>query len=105
MRIFAVLFAMSARRRILPVRVQLSYSEGERAGWIQKFSSKGWLCKTWEGNWRWWSMPARCPRSFSYGLGRCNRRTDQQGDGQTVSLHYEEKVGIPTSCFARPGTT
>jgi hypothetical protein len=23
-----------------------SYSSGERAGWVQKFSNKGWLCKT-----------------------------------------------------------
>jgi len=34
-----------------------------------------------------------------YGLGRCNRRTDQQADGKRVSLHYEEKAGIPTTCF------
>jgi len=26
-----------------------SYSTGERAGWVQKFSDKGWVCKTWEG--------------------------------------------------------
>ncbi|HVX88642.1 MAG TPA: hypothetical protein VG940_06930, partial [Gemmatimonadales bacterium] len=26
-----------------------SYSEGERAGTLQKFSRKGWICKTWEG--------------------------------------------------------
>jgi hypothetical protein len=26
-----------------------SYSEGERAGVLQKFSRKGWLCKTYEG--------------------------------------------------------
>jgi len=26
-----------------------SYSDGERAGFLQKFSRKGWICKTWEG--------------------------------------------------------
>ncbi len=25
------------------------YSTGERAGYVQKLSKKGWLCKTWEG--------------------------------------------------------
>ena len=26
-----------------------TYSSGDRAGYVQKFSKKGWLCKTWEG--------------------------------------------------------
>jgi hypothetical protein len=26
-----------------------NYSSGERAGWVQKFSRNGWICKTWEG--------------------------------------------------------
>ena len=26
-----------------------SYSEGERAGYVQKLSERGWICKTWEG--------------------------------------------------------
>ena len=26
-----------------------AYSTGNRAGYLQKFSHKGWICKTWEG--------------------------------------------------------
>ena len=26
-----------------------SYSTGSRAGFLQKFSKRGWVCKTWEG--------------------------------------------------------
>jgi hypothetical protein len=38
-----------------------SYSQGERAGWVQKFSEKGWLCKTWEGEVALVSMPGAIP--------------------------------------------
>ena len=31
------------------VALSWSYSSGDRAGWVQKFSHKGWICKTWEG--------------------------------------------------------
>src|SRR3979490_614035 len=64
-----------------------SYSEGERAGWVQKFSSKGWLCKTWEGELAMVSMPGSMSEKFFKVMGK------------RVSLHYQEKVGIPTSCF------
>lgn len=33
--------------RIIPVHI--TYSEGERSGVVNKLSSKGWICKTWEG--------------------------------------------------------
>lgn len=38
-----------------------SYSEGERAGYVQKFSKKGWLCKTWEGEIAMVTMPGAIP--------------------------------------------
>jgi len=77
-----------------------SYSEGERAGWIQKFSSKGWLCKTWEGEMAMVSMPGSMSEKFFFTVW--DDATAEQISklmGKRVSLHYEEKVGIPTSCF------
>ena len=77
-----------------------SYSEGERAGWIQKFSSKGWLCKTWEGELAMVSMPGSMSEKFFFTVW--DDATAEQINkvmGKRVSLHYEEKVGIPTSCF------
>lgn len=77
-----------------------SYSSGERAGWIQKFSKKGWLCKTWEGEMAMVSMPGSTSEKFYFTVwddevaAQINRVM-----GKRVSLHYEEKVGIPTSCF------
>jgi hypothetical protein len=77
-----------------------SYSSGERAGWIQKFSSKGWLCKTWEGEMAMVSMPGTTSEKFYFTVW--NSEVAEQINkvmGKRVSLHYEEKVGIPTSCF------
>ena len=77
-----------------------SYSEGERAGWVQKLSSKGWLCKTWEGEMAMVSMPGSMSEKFFFTVW--DDATAEQINkvmGKRVSLHYEEKVGIPTSCF------
>ncbi len=101
MRIFAVLIAV-----VLLVAgyflfvFNWSYSEGERAGWIQKFSSKGWLCKTWEGELAMVSMPGSMSEKFFFTV-RDDATAEQINKvmGKRVSLHYEEKVGIPTSCF------
>ena len=77
-----------------------NYSTGERAGWVQKLSKKGWLCKTWEGELSLVSMPGAAPEMFLFTV-----RDDAVAEkinqvmGKRVSLHYEEKVGLPTSCF------
>src|SRR5262245_58720704 len=77
-----------------------SYSTGERAGWVQKFSNKGWICKTWEGELALVSLPGTAVEKFYFTV-----REDDVAEkinkvvGRRVSLHYEEKVGLPTSCF------
>ncbi len=77
-----------------------SYSEGERAGWIQKFSSKGWLCKTWEGEMAMVSMPGSMSEKFFFTVwDDATAEEINKLMGRRVALHYEEKVGIPTSCF------
>jgi hypothetical protein len=77
-----------------------SYSSGERAGWIQKFSSKGWLCKTWEGEMAMVSMPGSTAEKFFFTVWDDDVAEQvNKVMGKRVSLHYEEKVGIPTSCF------
>ena len=77
-----------------------SYSTGERAGWVQKLSKKGWVCKTWEGELAMVSMPGATPEKFLFTI--FDDEVAQQitrAMGKRVSLHYEEKVGLPTSCF------
>ena len=77
-----------------------NYSTGERAGWVQKFSKKGWLCKTWEGEMAMVSMPGSTSEKFFFTVWD-DGVADQINKvmGKRVTLHYEEKVGIPTSCF------
>ena len=77
-----------------------SYSTGERAGWVQKFSNKGWLCKTWEGEMAMVSMPGSTSEKFYFTVWDDDVAAQvNKVMGKRVSLHYEEKVGIPTSCF------
>jgi len=76
------------------------YSSGERAGYLQKISKKGWVCKTWEGEIAMTPLPGATPQYFSFTV-----RNDslalllEQNAGKQVSLTYEEHRGIPSSCF------
>jgi hypothetical protein len=77
-----------------------SYSTGERAGWVQKLSKKGWICKTWEGELSMVSMPGAAQEKFLFTVwDEAAAEAINKVMGQRVSLHYEEKVGLPTSCF------
>jgi len=77
-----------------------NYSSGERAGWVQKFSRKGWVCKTWEGELALVTMPGTAQEKFLFTV-RDDDVATKINDvmGKRVSLRYEEKVGLPTSCF------
>ena len=77
-----------------------SYSEGTRAGYLQKFSKKGWLCKTWEGEILLSSMPGAIPERFAFTVrDEAVVKQLQNAMGQRVQVTYEQHVGIPTSCF------
>ena len=77
-----------------------SYSAGERAGYVQKFPKKGWVCKTWEGELALVSIPGTMSEKFYFTVrddavaARVN-----QTMGKRVALRYEQHKGIPTSCF------
>ncbi|WP_295756228.1 hypothetical protein [Undibacterium sp.] len=78
-----------------------SYSSGERAGWIQKLSNKGWICKTWEGELALVSLPGSATvEKFQFSVHDEKVAAElTEVMGRRVTLHYEEKVGLPTSCF------
>jgi hypothetical protein len=80
--------------------LQWSYSSGERAGWVQKFSHKGWVCKTWEGELALVSLPGSSVEKFYFTVHNdAVAKEVAAATGKRVTLHYEEKVGLPTSCF------
>ncbi len=82
------------------VTLHWSYSTGERAGYVQKLSRKGWLCKTWEGEMAMVTIPGTISEKFFFTVpeesvaARLNATL-----GKRVALHYEQHKWIPTSCF------
>lgn len=77
-----------------------SYSSGERAGWLQKLSDKGYVCKTWEGEMALVSLPGSMPEKFIFTVW--DKQTAERLNavmGKRVSLHYEQHIWLPTSCF------
>ena len=80
--------------------LHLSYSKGERSGYVQKLSKKGWVCKTWEGEMAMVSIPGTTPEIFNFSV-----RDDaiaaklNQTIGKRVAVSYEQHKGVPTQCF------
>jgi hypothetical protein len=77
-----------------------SYSQGERAGYLQKFSHRGWVCKTWEGEILLTSMPGAIPEKFEFSV-RDDAIAQQltAAAGKKVILTYAQHKGVPSSCF------
>jgi len=84
----------------IAIALSWSYSRGERSGVLQKFSRKGWVCKTWEGELAQFVIPGVAPTIWEFTV-----RDDSVASkvnaviGRRVVLHYEEHRGIPTTCF------
>lgn len=77
-----------------------SYSEGERIGYVQKFSKKGWICKSWEGELAMFPVVAMQAEKFFFTVRDDAVATRlNENIGKKVALHYEEHKGVPTSCF------
>lgn len=82
------------------ISLHWSYSDGERAGYVQKLSRKGWVCKTWEGEIAMVTMPGAIPEKFEFSVRdedvaqRINALA-----GKRVVLDYKQYKFIPTTCF------
>jgi len=80
------------------------YSSGERAGYVQKLSQKGWICKTYEGELILVSMPGTQAEKFFFTVRDKNvAKKINETVGERVRLIYEEHKGVPTSCFGETG--
>ena len=95
---FALIAALAAG--YLWVALNWSYSKGERAGYVQKFSQKGWLIKTWEGELALVAVPGSMPEKFFF-----TTRNDELAKkinatvGKRVSITYEQHKGLPANWF------
>ena len=77
-----------------------SYSKGERAGYVQKFSQKGWIAKTWEGELAMVNIPGSMTEKFYFTVHDDSVVAHLNATmGKRVSLQYEEHVGIPSTLF------
>jgi len=82
------------------VTLHWSYADGERAGYVQKFSKKGWFCKTWEWEMAMVTMPGTVAEKFQFTV-----RDDAVANklnasvGKRMALHYEQHKWVPSSCF------
>jgi hypothetical protein len=80
--------------------LSFSYSNGERVGFVQKFSRKGWICKTWEGELAMVNLPGALAQIFPFTV-RDAAVAEQINSslGKRVVMHYEQHLGLPTTCF------
>ena len=77
-----------------------SYSDGVRAGVVQKFSRRGLLCKTDEGELAMYIVAGIAPQIWNFTV-RDAAVADQisKAVGRRVQLHYIEHPAVPTSCL------
>jgi hypothetical protein len=79
-----------------------SYSDGDRAGYLQKFSRKGWVCKTYEGELAMTTVPGLAPVIWPFSAQMWDEDLAKQINGllgKKVVLHYREYRYLPSTCF------
>ena len=77
-----------------------SYSEGERTGYVQKISKKGWICKTWEGELAMTPVPGTAPQIFQFSVPDEHvADAITKSGGRQVNLLYQQHKGVPSVCF------
>jgi len=82
------------------IALNYSYSRGDRAGYVQKFSRKGWVCKTWEGQLAMVNIPGAMQERWDFSVRNDSiAQLITRSMGQRVSLTYDQHEGVPTSCF------
>jgi len=80
--------------------LKFSYSSGDRIGYVQKLSRRGWICRTWEGELAMSPVPGAIPQIFGFTVPDAGvAKKVAEMEGKKVALHYEEKKGVPSSCF------
>lgn len=86
------------------IALSFSYSEGDRTGYVQKISKKGWVCKTWEGEMAMTTVPGTAPVIFPFTVRSDSvARAIMAVAGKQVTLTYQEHQGVPSSCFGETG--
>ena len=102
--VVALVAAAAAATLYLWLALTWDYSDGERAGVLQKFSRKGWVCKTYEGELALYVVAGVQPEIWRFSVRDAGlARQLSAAVGQRVQLHYTEHRGVPTDCFGETG--
>lgn len=82
------------------IALGFAYSSGQRTGYVEKFSRKGWICKTWEGEIAMATTPGTAPQRFAFSVRSDSIAAEiQKLQGQRVALEYEQHRYVPGDCF------
>ena len=82
------------------IALSWSYSTGNRVGYVQKLSRRGWLCKTWEGELQLSNIPGSAPVIFQFTVRSDSlAKVIENVGGKQVQLYYDQHVGVPSNCF------
>src|SRR5262249_1646530 len=82
------------------IALNFSYSAGTRAGFMQKISKRGWICKTWEGDLQVVAIPGAAPEVFHFTVRSDSIAAElDKLAGKQVSISYQQHTGLPGSCF------
>lgn len=80
--------------------LNFTYSAGERVGFVQKLSARGWICKTNEGELALVNLPGQPAEKFLFTVRDDHVVKEIDGlVGHKVALSYKEHRGVPVSCF------
>jgi hypothetical protein len=98
--VVALLGVIAALTGFTWLTLHWSYSDGERAGFVQKFSRKGWLCKTWEGEMALVTLPGTISEKFLFTVRDAAVAAKLNANiGRRMRVHYEQRKWVPSSCF------
>lgn len=98
--LFVLIVPVGAFAAWVAATLRITYSSGDRAGYVQKLSKKGWICKTWEGELAQANLPGTMPQIFKFSIRGDSIASILQRDmGKQVSVSYAEHRGVPTTCF------
>lgn len=82
------------------IALHVAYASGERVGYVQKISKKGWVCKTWEGELAMVNMPGSASQIFPFSVSDdAVARSLMDAAGKRVAIGYDQHRGVPSSCF------
>ena len=98
--LFLVVIPLALIALWVTLALNYSYSNGERAGFVQKLSKRGWVCKTWEGEMALANGPNVVPEIFRFTVRDDAVAAEINASlGRQVKLDYEQHKFLPTDCF------